>query len=994
MSETNPQLFLDYFENKINKNHSIDPYNLRNLFLKLLLLLRNLIKIKDKNNFIKLTTILNNIYIKYKILYKLLYKFSIRYVENKSKNIYTFIPLYNETFDQNRKIKIDEILKYKVLFDIYKYYLVILFILKTNILKYENDKEIAIPDIFNKKTFKVLSDTNYNAEEDIFEYNISLQEFEPIETYINNNNEADINLNVLLNKISNDEDIILAPAPAAAAAAASPAAVSPAAVSPAAASPAPAGAPAQPPAQPAAVSPVSPVSPGAAAVSPAGAGAAGASPAPAPAGAPAQPPAQPAAVSPVSPVSPGAAAAGVGAAGVGAAPAPSPAGAPAGAPAPALASPASPGAAAAAAVSPAGAGAAGAAPAPAPIEPSSAPAQNKFKKKYSYYGSIGDRIKSLHKFGLKGYQLLPSQIDKRNQQKQQKKQKGLLANVTSGVVGGSKDTFDKLPQILKFEFYRTNIYKKLLREFDTTSDDQIVDTIIGPAPLSRNKLKLDFDSEGHIFANRDRKSLVYWQRTFNNIVDKLKNNSKISTKEIEIFNSIENSVNAVEIKDNDKQTKAIREEKRAALIKYIKETKDTLEKQDIKFKEENIIDTSKIILDFSKVVNVFKIILVGLTVISIIIYIVVLIISIYNLLNLLIKIIGSIIYLFYNKKLTHLDTLSYNSKNITKCTKDNYSGDIFNVLNEQLTALSVFNTNIYIIYIILGYVILYLLYFIYSLIFSKYYIFKGDIKDIDPKFTLLTVIAIIFVCSFVHLLIYKFLFKTVSLNKFKDIDKDETNIDDKLKNYLSRFKDTNDETENTKFYTLLTDSTKKDEIDAKFQNMVLELEDNTNSNLGKYLLIYNLYIYFQDYLYMNDKKKELIKDKFDEMMKGNTSKTSFISLMDLNERRLIKSYHQELPFYNQIPSEKIEYFKIIDTNIGDLFTSVNKSIITYAGTFYPFLFTCIYILIICIYNIITTYIILKHISDNKEEQIFPQFIYTMADKIIDIVNIIYNLFNN
>ena len=145
---------------------------------------------------------------------------------------------------------------------------------------------------------------------------------------------------------------------------------------------------------------------------------------------------------------------------------------------------------------------------------------------------------------------------------------------------------------------------------------------------------------------------------------------------------------------------------------------------------------------------------------------------------------------------------------------------------------------------------------------------------------------------------------------------------------------------------------------------------------------------------IDDKKKELIKDKFDEMMKGDTCKTSFVSVMDLNERRLIKSYHQELPFYNQIPSEKSEYFKIIDTNIGDLLTSANKSIITYAGTFYPFLFTCIYILIICIYNIITTYIILKHISDNKEEQIFPQFIYTMADKIIDIVNRIYNLFNN
>jgi hypothetical protein len=555
-------------------------------------------------------------------------------------------------------------------------------------------------------------------------------------------------------------------------------------------------------------------------------------------------------------------------------------------------------------------------------------------------------------------------------------------------IGGVNEPFKdfkNLPKILQFAYYLDKI-KPFLSEVNTTYDN--LDSVKS-APLSRNPI--GFDNEGTILINRSRKSLVYWQRTFNNIVNKLKNNSKISSKEIDIFNSIENSVKSVKIKPDDTK----REDKRKALLIYIKATKDELEKQDIKFKDENIINTNKIILDFSKVANVFKLILVGLTVLSIIIYIIVLIISIYNLFNLLIKIIGNIIYLFYNTALTHKDTLSYAAKNIIKCTKDNYSDDIFNVLNEQLTALSVFNTNIYIIYIIFGYIILYLLYFIYSLIFSKFYIFKGDIKDIDPNFTLLTVIAIIFICSFVHLLIYKFLFKTICLNKFKDINQNETNTDNKFKTYLSKFKDNNEPSENTKFYNLLTDSTKKDEIDAKFQNMVLELQEDTNSNLGKYILIYNLYIYFQDYLYINDKKKELIKAKFDEMMKGgDDTKTSFISFMDLNERRLIKSYHQELPFYKQIPSDKFEYFKIIDADIGDLLNDVNKSIITYAGTFYPFLFTCIYILIICIYNIITTYIILKHISDNKEEQIFPQFIYRIADKIIDIVNKIYNLFNN
>ena len=158
--------------------------------------------------------------------------------------------------------------------------------------------------------------------------------------------------------------------------------------------------------------------------------------------------------------------------------------------------------------------------------------------------------------------------------------------------------------------------------------------------------------------------------------------------------------------------------------------------------------------------------------------------------------------------------------------------------------------------------------------------------------------------------------------------------------------------------------------------------------------LYNIYTYFQEYLYINDKTKESIKEYFDKVIKGEDLAKSFISFLDINERRLIKPYHEELPFYNQIPTDKVEYFKIINGDINNVLTSVNKSIIKYSGTFYPFLFTCIYIFIICIYNIITTYIILRYIIDNKDEQIFPQFIYTMAEKILDVFTRIYNLFNN
>ena len=570
---------------------------------------------------------------------------------------------------------------------------------------------------------------------------------------------------------------------------------------------------------------------------------------------------------------------------------------------------------------------------------------------------------------------------------------GHIVTSLFGITGGANpnnDNFEALPIIIRFsllkEIYK-QVFKKNTSNATTTSASNDISL---RGPLSRNII--GFDNESGIVYKRHKNSLVYWQRTFNNICKKLLNNSKITSKEIAIFNSIENRVNAVIIKVDDNK-KHEREKKRKDLLEYIRDKKAELKKNNIEFKDENIINTSKILLNFINVAYIFKLLLVGLTIICIIIYIMVLLISIYNLIVLLMKIIASIIYLFYNTGLTHSDTLSYKVQNIIRCTKIDNSHDVLNVLNEQLTSLAVFNTNLYILYIILGYIIIYLLYFIYSTIFAKYYILNGNIKDIDPKFTLITLITIIFTCSFIHLLIYKFLFKSVCYNNYKKCATDEKTADDTIKTYLKSFKDFDDVAENDKFYMLLTDSTKKDEIDIKFQKMVLELEDSILiNNLGKYLLIYNINTYFQEYLYINDETKESIKDYFDKVIKDEEPSKSLISFLDLNERRLIKSYHEELPFYNQIPADKVEYFNIINGNVNDVLSSINKSIIKYTGTFYPFLFTCIYIFIICIYNIITTYIILRYISDNKDEQLFPQFIYTMSDKILSIFYRIYNLF--
>ena len=541
---------------------------------------------------------------------------------------------------------------------------------------------------------------------------------------------------------------------------------------------------------------------------------------------------------------------------------------------------------------------------------------------------------------------------------------------------GGKNTDDDMKVkdiVYKIEKWKEPVYEAIiLKEIMNIGDNE---------PETSEELKLTIKKPSMKISIKGSR-LTDEMNFFDEIVKKLRDKKLITSLEMERFNNIENKIENIETTKTDKKQE---------LLEYIKDTKKQLEEQNINIEDANIIDTTKILLDFKKVADIIKKILIGLTVICIIIYIVVLLISIYNLINLLIKVIVSIIYLFYNTAITNNDTLSYTTKRIIKCTKDNYSDDIFNVLNEQLTALSIFNTNLYIIYILLGYVILYLLYFIYTSVFSKYYLLIGTIKDIDPNFTLLTTIAIIFVCSFVHLLIYKFLFKSICLNKYKEINLYEENIDNQIKNILSTFDQ--DEEYNTTFYNLLTDTTKRSEIDTIFQNKVLELQDDTKNNLTQFLLIYDIYIYFEEFIYLSDVKKIYIKKYFDELNKGNIPSNSFISFLDINERKLIKPYHEDLPFYKQIPTDKIENYKKINDTIGDLLANINKSIIKYSGTFYPFLFTCIYIIIICIYNFVCVYLILSFIAGSKNEELFPAFIYKMADKFMDVSRIIYNLFN-
>jgi hypothetical protein len=166
-------------------------------------------------------------------------------------------------------------------------------------------------------------------------------------------------------------------------------------------------------------------------------------------------------------------------------------------------------------------------------------------------------------------------------------------------------------------------------------------------------------------------------------------------------------------------------------------------------------------------------------------------------------------------------------------------------------------------------------------------------------------------------------------------------------------------------------------------------------------MMYNIYMYFENYLYMNDIMKEKIKRYFgissnDKELEPitDTPDITFIGLLDSNERKLLKAYHEDLPFHSLISKDYLEDYQVINEQIGTTIATINKNIIKYQGTFFPFLITCIYILIICFYNVYTLYIIFKFINDTENDNIFMPFIYTLSHRYITLYDRIYSLFFN
>ena len=103
---------------------------------------------------------------------------------------------------------------------------------------------------------------------------------------------------------------------------------------------------------------------------------------------------------------------------------------------------------------------------------------------------------------------------------------------------------------------------------------------------------------------------------------------------------------------------------------------------------------------------------------------------------------------------------------------------------------------------------------------------------------------------------------------------------------------------------------------------------------------------------------------------------TFISLLNNNEIKMIKKYNEDLPYFNDIPDEHLEYFNEHNKRINYKMKDINTNILIKNSTSIPFFFTIIYIISILLLNILVVYIItVTVLSADLSKVEFNEYIY-------------------
>ena len=451
----------------------------------------------------------------------------------------------------------------------------------------------------------------------------------------------------------------------------------------------------------------------------------------------------------------------------------------------------------------------------------------------------------------------------------------------------------------------------------------------------------------------------------NKIIKKFRDNKRFKDdkKYLELINSIEDLYNSIESQGKSKE-----------VIEKIKQAKAEGKETD-----DLIVDPNKIY--FADYVALFKLSLKLLVYLSILMIFFILFLSIVAFFKLIYDLIMNIIYLFVNGSSTTRGlTLDYLSKSIIKCTKTNYDNDRFFILTEQKQNLTLFNIGIYMVYLLLIYIFLYFILLLYAKIVDKIYV--ANPQEIDKNSLFLSILAVIIIYSSIHLLIFKKVYKEYVYVPYKEIEKRETEIDETISKYILIYSDeTNPEIlVDELFFKILYDPSKIDELNEIFKKGVLS--EDIEKCLEQKIIIYNIYRYLREYITfdktMQDNFKEYCTTTADNKPKYNNSDNTitFISLLDNNEIKMIKKYNEELPYYNDIPNKKMEYFNKLNANISEKIKDINMKILINTNTSVPFFLTIIYIIFIIVLNLIVIYLIISLvINSTSGEKEFNEYLY-------------------
>jgi len=412
--------------------------------------------------------------------------------------------------------------------------------------------------------------------------------------------------------------------------------------------------------------------------------------------------------------------------------------------------------------------------------------------------------------------------------------------------------------------------------------------------------------------------------------------------------------------------------------------KDTDDEKKTNDKTDKFLDGQNAV-DFDDTFGkVCKLILYYFTLACIIILFSVVVLSLVSFFQLIYEIIKNIILLFVNTQSTKGSSIDYLSKNIIKCTKDDLSYDNCYIFYVQKQNLSLLNISTYTIYLLLIYALAFVLVRLYAQFMGQKFI--GSVNSIDNYGVFLPIIGIIFIYASVHFFMYKFIFKSFVYIPYKLLDDKERDTDELIGKYILIYKaDDNEEPLiDNNFFEIIYDLTRIDELNTIFMNGIEN--KNIDNCLEQKIIIYDIYMYLREYVVFDNIMKQKFADYCTSTYEdkpnysNTTNKITFLSLLNNNEVKMIRKYHEELAFFNNISDNNLEFYNNLNKSINKKIRDINAQIITHNKTIVPFFTIIFYIVLILIYNLVIFYIILNFVLMDNNNQ-FNDKIVKAADFI-------------